>query len=47
MIVEEIRIGECSPVFVSLLHSQHGCSIRVYDLELKELCTNAFQCCEV
>ena len=45
MIVEEIQIGEFSSVFV--LHSQHGCSIRVSDLELKELCIYAFQCREV
>ena len=47
MIVKEIRIGEFSSVFVSLLHSQHGCSIQVYDLELKELSIYAFQCREV
>lgn len=28
-------------------HSQHGCSIPVYDLKLKEFCIYAFQCREV
>jgi len=46
MIVKEIQIGEFSSVFASLLDLQHGCSIRVYDLKLKELCIYPFQCRE-